>query len=321
MSDESDGNTAASTNANSVARSAIDSAVVARPPGLMGAISPAPSILSPPNDRRASGRVMGHPGGGSGGVFGPRSASGARSSGSTIPMRRRVLVCHSERLVAEAIAATLRNQFSRFDIVVETSLDALLQQLQQRTDVVVLGVDVDSERAFELLEAITHRRQQVPVLLVRPELSVDVVARDLERGVIGVAWLGCRPAEMVAAVTSAMRREPAIPAELTAAVLAQLRRRFTRRSAAVSTLQAMSVREREVLVALVAGRRRPDIAEQMGVSHHTVRTHIHRVLSKLSVSSQLEAAAVGRKLLNDLDPTQLAMVASSDFNRWDAAAN
>ena len=126
---------------------------------------------------------------------------------------------------------------------------------------------------------------------------------------------------MAAAVTAAIRREPALPAELTAAVLSQLHQRYTRRSAAVSALQLMSVREREVLVALVEGKRRFEIAEQMGVSHHTVRTHIHRVLSKMSVSSQLEAAATGRRLLADLDSTQLALVGSSDFNRWDATAN
>lgn len=276
-----------------------------------------PHVLAPALARRTGVRTNRIASGGPRPVHAPQPGH----TGAPIQLRRRVLVCHHQRLIAEALAATLRAHMPRIDIVVETSLDALLRQLHQRTDVVVLGADADAEHAFEFIEAITHRRQQVPVLLLRSSLSVDEVARDLERGVIGVVSIGCTPAEMVSAVSAAIRREPALPPDLTAAVLTQLHRRFTRRSAAVSTLQMMSVREREVLVALVAGKRRFEIAEQMGVSHHTVRTHIHRVLSKLGVSSQLEAAAVGRRLLSDLDPAQLALVGSSDFNRWDATAN
>lgn len=53
----------------------------------------------------------------------------------------------------------------------------------------------------------------------------------------------------------------------------------------------LTSREREVLELLVDGASAPDIAEELGVSINTVRSHIQSLFSKLHVHSQLQAAA------------------------------
>ena len=61
-------------------------------------------------------------------------------------------------------------------------------------------------------------------------------------------------------------------------------------------LARLSHREREVLELLAAGMRAAAIAEHFVVSMPTVRTRIRSLLSKLEVSSQLEAVALLRQL-------------------------
>ena len=56
----------------------------------------------------------------------------------------------------------------------------------------------------------------------------------------------------------------------------------------------LSVREEEVLRALAAGQRYKEIADVLGLSVHTVRTHIHRIYQKLHVQNRSEAAAAFR---------------------------
>ena len=75
-----------------------------------------------------------------------------------------------------------------------------------------------------------------------------------------------------------------------------------RRQAELSTIELLTVREREVLERLAAGSRAGVIAEATGVSITTVRTHIRSVLAKLSVGSQLEAVAVLRATRTRTDP-------------------
>lgn len=56
----------------------------------------------------------------------------------------------------------------------------------------------------------------------------------------------------------------------------------------------LSVREEEVLRALASGQRYKEIADVLGLSVHTVRTHIHRIYQKLHVQNRAEAAAAFR---------------------------
>jgi DNA-binding CsgD family transcriptional regulator len=57
----------------------------------------------------------------------------------------------------------------------------------------------------------------------------------------------------------------------------------------------LTPREIEVLRSLAVGLRPEDISTSLGVSPHTVRSHIRNVISKLGVRSRLEAVAEGRK--------------------------
>jgi DNA-binding CsgD family transcriptional regulator len=58
--------------------------------------------------------------------------------------------------------------------------------------------------------------------------------------------------------------------------------------------EALTKREKDVFAALVTGAAPKQIAHVNGITIHTVRGHIQRVLSKLDVSSQREALAMAR---------------------------
>jgi DNA-binding NarL/FixJ family response regulator len=66
------------------------------------------------------------------------------------------------------------------------------------------------------------------------------------------------------------------------------------RAALMTRLDRLSTREREVLALLAAGHRAQAVADRFVVSLATVRTQIRAVLTKLGVSSQLEAVALYR---------------------------
>jgi DNA-binding NarL/FixJ family response regulator len=53
----------------------------------------------------------------------------------------------------------------------------------------------------------------------------------------------------------------------------------------------LPVRQREVLDGLAAGKAYKQIADEMGMSIHTVRTYIRRIYEKLHVHSRTEAVA------------------------------
>src|SRR5688572_31006165 len=67
-------------------------------------------------------------------------------------------------------------------------------------------------------------------------------------------------------------------------------------------LTTLSPREREVLGRLTEGATAATIAADTHTSIRTVQTHIHRILSKLEVSSQLAATAIAFRYRSQLAP-------------------
>lgn len=65
-----------------------------------------------------------------------------------------------------------------------------------------------------------------------------------------------------------------------------------------SRLDALSVREREVLAEIRVGRTNREIAQRLQVSTSTVNKHVHQVLRKLRVRNRAEAAIVAAELLS-----------------------
>jgi DNA-binding NarL/FixJ family response regulator len=65
-----------------------------------------------------------------------------------------------------------------------------------------------------------------------------------------------------------------------------------------SRLDALSVREREVLAEIRVGRTNREIAERLQVSTSTVNKHVGQVLRKLRVRNRAEAAIVAAELLS-----------------------
>ena len=89
------------------------------------------------------------------------------------------------------------------------------------------------------------------------------------------------------------------------AIARHILRRFQREVGAPESARppdgapSLSAREREVLERLARGFRVGEIAEQLGISAHTVTTHVRHLYEKLEVSSRGEAiyAAMNRGLL------------------------
>ncbi len=127
------------------------------------------------------------------------------------------------------------------------------------------------------------------IVVVGPEPLRRWAPRALRLGARAVLPRTATAVELAAAVEAAAAGLVAAPAELAGEVPARGDPRLDGSAAA----PALTPRELEVLTLLAAGRVNKEIAAALGISEHTVKTHLGSIYAKLGVSSRAEAVARG----------------------------
>ena len=104
------------------------------------------------------------------------------------------------------------------------------------------------------------------------------------------------------ALRCASQGHACFPSEHLGHVLGELRADVGRVQRRDGPLEVLTPRERDVLMCLAQGRGPAEIADELGVSAHTVRTHANKIFAKLGVHSRLEAVAMARGALHSSSP-------------------
>lgn len=160
---------------------------------------------------------------------------------------------------------------------------AVLEPSDTLPDVVLMDLLMPKMDGIEATRQLKARWPDIEVVVVTSFLEEAKVRAALEAGAAGYLLKDAEADEVARAIRAAAVGEchldPAV-AKLLAATLRAPR-------PAVDTLTA---REREVLTLIASGASNRLIAQQLGVSERTARTHMSNILAKLQLSSRTQAA-------------------------------
>jgi DNA-binding NarL/FixJ family response regulator len=132
------------------------------------------------------------------------------------------------------------------------------------------------------------------VVLVAERSEFAALVPAVRAGVRGWVPRGATVEELLAAIRAAGGGGVWLPPRALTAVLDALVWSSPPEDPVETLLGMLTPREREVLLCLAEGLGRPAVAERLGMSTNTVRTHVQSILTKLDVSSSLAAVALVR---------------------------
>ncbi|MGW1174383.1 response regulator transcription factor [Kitasatospora sp. NPDC002543] len=132
-------------------------------------------------------------------------------------------------------------------------------------------------------------------VLILTTFEIDeYVAQALRAGAGGFLGKGADPKELLAAVRTVAAGEALLSPAATRAVIDKFLAQ-PEPASGTSTSERLSVltaREREVMSMAATGLTNEEIAERMFVSPFTVRTHVHRAMSKLDARDRAQLVAI-----------------------------
>jgi DNA-binding NarL/FixJ family response regulator len=205
----------------------------------------------------------------------------------------RVLIADDQPLVRAGLSA-LVDMESDLEVVGEAvdGIQALALARELRPDVACLDIRMPGKDGITVARALCGPdvEDPIPVLVLTTFDLDDYVFGALEAGVSGFLLKDAEPEVITQAIRQVAAGNGTIDQALTRRIMREfVHRRSLRPVSASRPSDALTVREREILLLLAQGMSNDAIARELVVETSTVKSHLARMLPKLGVQSRLQA--------------------------------
>jgi two-component system nitrate/nitrite response regulator NarL len=215
-------------------------------------------------------------------------------------MTVRVLLVDDHTLFRKGLAELLeRNEQISVAGVAGSAVDARKLLADLKPDVMVTDLHMQPEDGLSLLRQLQQDGNTIPTLVLTVSNAEDDLANALRAGARGYLLKDMEPDDVADAIVRAARGETVVAPSMTMKLVGLLQNNQPATQPS-SLLDLLTQREREILSHLALGESNKVIARQLDISHDTVKLHVRHILSKLNLTSRVEAAifAVEHKLSN-----------------------
>jgi two-component system, NarL family, response regulator LiaR len=195
----------------------------------------------------------------------------------------RVLLADDHSVVRKGLRGFLELDES-FEIVGEATNgeEAVKLAAEHRPDVVLMDILMPKMDGIAATEVIRRDLPDTEVIALTSVLEDAAVVGAVRAGAIGYLLKDVEGDDLCRAIKAAAAGQVQLSAQAAARLVREVR--------TPEAPETLSERETEVLRLIAQGNSNKEIAQILGLSDKTVKTHVHRVLAKLGLPSRTQAA-------------------------------
>jgi DNA-binding NarL/FixJ family response regulator len=193
----------------------------------------------------------------------------------------RCMIVDDHPVVRAGVRAVLEAAFDEIVIADAESIDQVGEMENGKAPDVVI---IDPWRAgADVSQIVSQLRDQVkaPIVVFTSDGGARLLSEALKAGVKGYVRKDSPSEDLVRAIEAAREGEFYVDPGLSSTIVLDEGDR------------TLSARQREILQMLADGMQTDAVAEKLGLSTETVRTHTKRILAKLEASTRTQAVAIG----------------------------
>lgn len=211
----------------------------------------------------------------------------------------RVLLVDDQALIRQAISVMLD---ATDDITIvgqgDTGLDAIAMAQRLQPDVVLMDIrmpELDGIAATEKICGNPDLAATRVLILTTFENDTNIVAA-LRAGASGFIGKGSEPEELARAVRAVANGDALLSPSATRSLITRMLQPTETDPepyANPELIDALTIREREVLRLVTKGLSNQEIADELVISIHTTKTHVGNIMTKLGAHDRAQLVIVG----------------------------
>ena len=201
-------------------------------------------------------------------------------------MRIKVSIVEDSRGTRESLSELIGRAPGLRCVGAHANGEQALQSIPQEIpDVVLMDINLPGMSGIECVSRLKARLPRLQVLMLTTYEESDLIFDSLRSGASGYLLKNMPPAELIQAVEQVHSGGAPMSMQIARKVV----NHFQRIKKPSSEVECLTKREQEILALLAKGYLYKEIADELGISLHTVRGHVHLVYEKLHVQSRTEA--------------------------------
>lgn len=161
-----------------------------------------------------------------------------------------------------------------------------LRFTNERPDLVLLDLGLPRRSGMEVLSDLRQLMPEIKVLILTSSEDRELVYRAICNGASGYLLKSADPDDIISGIRDVLGGVSALSGPIAKMILDGFQK-----FGPVEKIEPLTSREESVLHFLVKGHIKKEIADELGISQHTVDMHLRAVYRKLHVRSQTEAVA------------------------------
>lgn len=208
----------------------------------------------------------------------------------------KVLIVEDHSLTRVGLKYTL-DRYDDIEVIGESEdgLDAVSKTQELKPDVILMDLGLPGMNGIDATKKIKNNNSDVAIIILTSHNDEEEILAAFSAGADAYCLKDIPPERLVTAIQSVNEGVMWIDPAIAKVVLSYLPAPTTKHTKITIEDLNITPREYEVLKLITEGNSNADIATQLCVSMHTVKTHISSILSKLGVNDRTQAAIKAMK--------------------------
>jgi DNA-binding NarL/FixJ family response regulator len=210
----------------------------------------------------------------------------------------RILLIEDNRFLRDGIAAML-NDHSEFEVIARADDGDAMRQLRSQgktPNVVLLDLGLEKENSLKLMGLLKSELPEVKIIAMDILLEQVDIMEFVKAGGSGFILKNAPSGDWIKTIKSVAEGAKVLPPVLTKSLFAQIIETALSSGKGIpeNSIQ-LTNREREIVNLISDGLSNKEIAEQLHIATYTVKSHVHNILEKLTLSTRLQIAAFAHR--------------------------